>query len=171
MTYRLQTGRPIALAAFFVVLSGCSSISPSPQPEVTEPDHPADTTPAYERADERSHDLDYNLSRLADQSYIDTYGDGENEKIWYSAAENLGQIGKPAVPHLMARLSSDDEYEVMLALYALQLATQDEALAEHLDGNYVRFPSVLNPRANDHNVAIARDWWRQYRHVWDISSD
>lgn len=155
-----------------LVLSGCTSMSDSsPAPEegpVASEEQPVDERPAYERTTEDPDDIAYNLQRLADRDFIDTYGDGENEKIWYHAAENLGQIGKPAVPYLIEKLSSNDEYEVMLALYALQLATQDEQLQEQLNGNYVRFPSVLNPRANAHNVAIAQDWWREYRHIWQI---
>ncbi|RUO28801.1 hypothetical protein CWE12_10840 [Aliidiomarina sedimenti] len=144
-----------------LALAGCGSSPSSEQSE--DPEVTVDTPPT---ADSAADSLSYNLRRLADRDFVDSYGDGENEKIWYTAAENLGEIGKQAIPPLIERLDSPDEYEVMLALYALQLASQDEALAEDIGDNYLRLPSVLNPRANPQNRAIALSWWQQYEHLW-----
>lgn len=160
-------------AACFMIaglsLVGCSQTvhqGPS-EPEAQPVDSTAETSTMQASEDE----LAYNLRRLSDRDYTDTYGDGENQKIWYTAAENLGEIGKPAIPALIEKLESDDAYEVMLALYALQLASQDEALAEQLGSNYLRLPSVLNPRANNHNRAIALSWWDDYKHLWATNNE
>ncbi|RUO33151.1 HEAT repeat domain-containing protein [Aliidiomarina soli] len=156
--YRLLLGVTIASS---LALAGCGSSPSSEQSEDTEVT--VDTPPT---ADSAADSLSYNLRRLADRDFVDSYGDGENEKVWYTAAENLGEIGKQAIPPLIERLDSSDDYEVMLALYALQLASQDEALAEDIGDNYLRLPSVLNPRANPQNRAIALSWWQQYQHLW-----
>lgn len=150
---------------------GCTTLTPAdpgaePGPSeapvtITEADTPA-------TAEDRPDDLHYNLSKLNDPEFTQTYGDGENDKIWYTAAENLGQIGKPAIPFLIMKLDSKNEHEVMLALYALQLASQDPQVQQHTDGNYVSLPSVLNPRANRHNRAIALSWWQEYAHLWNV---
>ena len=168
----------ILVAALWLVfgLTGCATFSPtdSPTDSPTEsvPSEEVDSSDRQSEPDEytdRADDLDYNLSKLDDPEFTQTYGDGENEKIWYTAAENLGSIGKPAIPHLIAKLDSDSEHEVMLALYALQLASQDPALQRQTDGNYIALPSVLNPRANRHNRAIALSWWEQFQYLWDES--
>lgn len=145
-----------------LALAGCGS-SPSSDQQSQDPEATVEAPPA---ADSDADSLSYNLRRLADRDFVDSYSDGENEKVWYTAAENLGEIGKRAIPPLIERLDSSDDYEVMLALYALQLASQDEELAEDIGDNYLRLPSVLNPRANPQNRAIALSWWQQYQHLW-----
>lgn len=148
-------------------LSGCTSV-PSEEPSVTEETPLTEThSPEEVDAQDYSDDLQYNLNKLSDPDYTQTYGDGENDKIWYIAAENLGQIGKQAVPHLIEKLDSADEFEVMLALYALQLASQDSELQAQTNHNYLSLPSVLNPRANARNRAIALSWWQEYEHLWN----
>jgi hypothetical protein len=106
----------------------------------------------------------YYISRLADRSFVDVYGGEEHPRVWYIAAERLGQIGEPAVPLLFALIESDDAYELMLLLYALQLATQDPQLMAQTEGDYVRLTETLNESANDENRAIAQEWWE--RHGW-----
>lgn len=148
------------VAAGSLLLFGCAGSPPADDSD--EADGGEAVLPSMQQEDQ----LHYNLRRLSDQTYTDRYGDGENVKIWYTAAETLGQIGKQAIPALIDRLDSDDEYEVMLALYALQLASQDEGLKADIGGNYLRLPSVLNPRANRQNRAIALSWWDDYQHIW-----
>lgn len=104
----------------------------------------------------------YYVSRLADRRFISRYGDRDNPRVWYIAAERLGEIGLPAVPLLFERLNTSDEYELMLALYALQLATQDPMLMVRTRGDYIQLTTVLDPAANADNVRIARQWWQQY---------
>ncbi|MBZ5488909.1 hypothetical protein HW452_15400 [Halomonas aquamarina] len=115
--------------------------------------------PLYTSPEEEAY---YYVSRLADRRFVSTYGDRANPRIWYLAAERLGEIGMPAVPLLFARLDTQDDYELMLALYALQLATQDPLLMARTGGNYVQLPSVLNASNNADNVQVARQWWQQY---------
>lgn len=163
--------RLVGLGVLVFGATSCTNMNESnsraePPAEVIEADRQEAPVTLEQHASEQDT-LIYNLDRLADQDYTQTYGDGENDKIWYSAAEALGAIGKPAIPHLVERLQSDDDYEVMLTLYALQLATQDPDLTAETDGNYISLPSVLNPRANQHNKAIALSWWNEYRHLWD----
>lgn len=162
--FAIQLG---CMVLFTIVwLSGCSSAPPELPP-------PSESTPIDDKQSPRevddqmyTDDLQYNLNKLSDPDYTQTYGDGENDKVWYIAAENLGQIGKRAIPHLIAKLDSPDEFEVMLALYALQLASQDKALQVQTKHNYLSLPSVLNPRANARNTAIALSWWQEYKHLW-----
>lgn len=106
----------------------------------------------------------YYISRLADRRFIDVTGGTEHPRPWYIAAERLGQIGEPAVPLLFALIDTRDEYELMLVLYALQLATQDPQLKARTGGDYVRLTETLDEAANAENRAIAQEWWE--RHGW-----
>ncbi len=104
----------------------------------------------------------YYVSRLADRRFVTSYGDRDNRRPWYIAAERLGEIGLPAVPLLFARLNTRDAYEQMLVLYALQLATQDPQLMVRTGGDYVQLGVVLDPAHNADNVASAQQWWQQH---------
>lgn len=104
----------------------------------------------------------YYVSRLADRRFVSQYGGPDNPRPWYIAAERLGDIGLPAVPLLFSRLHTDDAYELMLVLYALQLATQDPLVTFQTDGDYIQLPSVLDPNANAENRRIAQQWWERH---------
>lgn len=104
----------------------------------------------------------YYVSRLSDRRFVSSYGDRDNPRPWYIAAEKLGEIGLPAVPLLFARLNTSDEYEQMLVLYALQLATQDPQLMVRTSGDYVQLGVVLDPAHNAENVVTAQQWWQQH---------
>ena len=43
-------------------------------------------------------------------------------------------VGKPAIPGLIEKLETDDDYERALALYALLLASQHENVKEFTNG-------------------------------------
>ena len=107
----------------------------------------------------------YYVSRLADRRFVASYGDRDNRRPWYIAAERLGEIGLPAVHLLFARLNTRDAYEQMLVLYALQLATQDPQLMARTRGDYVQLGVVLDPAYNADNVETAQQWWQQYASV------
>ncbi|WP_111414699.1 hypothetical protein [Billgrantia lactosivorans] len=111
-------------------------------------------------------EVHYYISRLADRRFIDVYGGTEHPRVWYIAAERLGQIGEPAVPLLFTLLDTGNEYELMLALYALQLATQDPRLMARTGGDYVRLTTALDENANAENRRIALEWWQ--RHGWRL---
>tara|TARA_R110001606_G_scaffold317229_1_gene464009 strand:- start:2104 stop:2604 length:501 start_codon:yes stop_codon:yes gene_type:complete len=104
----------------------------------------------------------YYVSRLADRRFVTSYGDRDNRRPWYIAAEKLGEIGLPAVPLLFSRLDTNDAYEQMLVLYALQLATQDPQLMIRTRGEYVQLGVVLDPAYNAENAATAQQWWQQH---------
>jgi len=104
----------------------------------------------------------YYVSRLADRRFVTSYGDRDNRRPWYIAAERLGEIGLPAISLLFSRLDTADAYEQMLVLYALQLATQDPQLMARTGGEYVQLGGVLDPAHNTENVAIAQRWWQQH---------
>lgn len=166
---------PVALVA--ALLGGCAGGTPKIPPE-TAPTPPAEesaegvSTTASEQArdsepplfDNVEDEVRYYISRLPDRDFVDTYGGEEHPRPWYIAAERLGQIGEPAIPPLVSRLDTPDDYELMLVLYALMLASQDPALMDATGGDYVELGTVLDPRYNDENRARALAWWQ--RHGW-----
>jgi hypothetical protein len=172
---RVSSSLTLVLVA--AMLAGCDDGAPESPPEtapappvqqpaeaesatVSEQDH--EGTPAqFESVED---EVDYYISRLPDRSFVDTYGGEEHPRPWYIAAERLGQIGEPAIPRLASRLDTPDDYELMLVLYALMLASQDPVLMADTDGDYVELGTVLDPRYNAENLAIALAWWQ--RHGW-----
>lgn len=121
------------------------------------------TPPHFTSDEDKAH---YYASRLADRGFVDVYGGEEHPRVWYIAAEQLGQLGKPAVPVLYALIDTQDEYELMLVLYALQLATQDARLMAETNGEYVQLTTSLDPTANTVNREIALRWWEQHGWQW-----
>ncbi|WP_404474169.1 hypothetical protein [Vreelandella venusta] len=109
----------------------------------------------------------YYVSRLADRRFVSSYGDGDNPKTWYIAAERLGEIGLPAVPLLFAQLATQNAYEQMLVLYALQLATQDPRLMARTRGDYIQLVTALNPAGNAENTRIAQQWRQRHSTLLD----
>lgn len=163
----------VALAA--ALLGGCNGDKPE-SPHETAPALPADAVSIIDS--EQDHDrvppqfdgvedeIQYYISRLPDRSFVDTYGGEEHPRPWYIAAERLGQIGESAIPLLAARLDTPDEYELMLVLYALMLASQDPALMAATGGDFVELGTVLDPRHNADNRAIALAWLQRYGGRW-----
>lgn len=109
----------------------------------------------------------YYVSRLADKRFVSSYGGHDNPRVWYIAAERLGEIGLPAVHLLLARLNTQDGYELMLTLYALQLATQDPLLMARTRGEYIQLTAPLNPAMNAQNLRIAKQWQQQHAALLD----
>jgi len=139
---------PLSLLLFIAILVGCARPSD-------------DVTPGTE-----ARTIDYYISKLPDRQFVKTYGDGENPKPWYTAAEELGQIGKPAIPALIERLETPDPYELKLALYALMLASQDPELLAETGDNYLELGSVLTEDTNEENKRRALEWWDLYQHLF-----
>lgn len=117
--------------------------------------------PMFRTPQDEAH---YYLSRLADRRFITYYG--ESGRPWYIAAERLGRLGEPAVPLLVERLETSDPYELMLALYALQLASQDPAVMARTGGEPVELEDVLSEASNAENRAAALAWWERYGRLW-----
>src|SRR5690625_190365 len=105
------------------------------------------------------------IDKLADQTFVDSYGDNDNPKVWYTAAEKLGAIGAPAIPALVRRLSTTDPYELMLALYALMLASQDPIIMLQTGDDYLQLDTVLTPQTNPVNLKLAQQWCRRHTAV------
>lgn len=150
------------LAAF--ALSGClpssASIADQSAPDHELPPPIAADAPAQER-------IAYYIGKLPDRDYVRSYGDNDNPRTWYTAAEALGEIGEPAVPALIGRLDTDDSYELMLALYALMLASQDPELKAKTGGDYLQLDTVLTEETNTANLRHAQSWWKRYRGLWN----
>jgi hypothetical protein len=172
-----------SLCALTLLLAGCAGQSsaparndsrsaPSASSEEIAPAAPAsnyqpvrtaqaeDWTPPLQASPEE--DAAYYVSRLSDRRFVSQYGGPDNPRPWYIAAERLGEIGMPAVPLLFARLNTEDQYELMLVLYALQLATQDPLVTFQTGGEAVQLPTVLDPSANGENRRIAQQWWERH---------
>ncbi|WP_240451336.1 HEAT repeat domain-containing protein [Wenzhouxiangella sp. XN201] len=165
------------VALIAALLAGCDGGAPesppesAPAPPADEPSETVSNTASEEvreglptQFESVEDEVDYYISRLPDRSFFDTYGGEEHPRPWYIAAERLGQIGEPAIPSLVSRLDTSDDYELMLVLYALMLASQDPALMADTDGDYVELGTVLDPRHNAENRDIALAWWQ--RHGW-----
>jgi hypothetical protein len=167
---------PLGLAT--LLLAGCAGAPPAPaerpQGEAAPPPVAAVPgvgveerdwlPPLFSGVEDEAH---YYISRLPDRRFVTTYGGEEHPRPWYIAAERLGQIGEPAIPLLAARLDSSDEYELMLALYALMLASQDPSLMAATGGDTLELGSVLDPRHNAENLALARAWWQRQGWRWE----
>lgn len=166
----------LAGCALAVLLAGCAGQSmppapttaqsevaqslPGPQPSQRAMPNASDWVPPLFVSPEE--EASYYVSRLSDRRFVSSYGDHNNSRTWYIAAERLGQIGLPAVPLLFARLDTRDDYELMLVLYALQLATQDPLLMSRTRNDYIQLSAALDPSANAENARIAQQWWQQH---------
>lgn len=121
---------------------------------------------SIEAASPEQEKIRYYIDKLPDRDYVETYGDAENPRPWYTAAEALGQIGKPAIPALIERLDTQDPYELKLALYALMLASQDAELMTETKSDYLQLGTVLTEDTNTENRRLALEWWERYQHLW-----
>lgn len=104
--------------------------------------------------------VDYYMDRLKDPSYCSTYNE---DYTYYTAAENLGLIGKPAIPKLIDRLSTTDDYERSLALYALLLASQADNVKVFADNDYIHTSLDFDSRNHPEQVKTAMAWWEKYK--------
>lgn len=138
--------KQVGLMISAIALAGCLSATPE-----------RDVAPLS--ADEKVH---YYIGKLADRDYVDLYGGPEHPRTWYTAAEELGQIGAAAVPALVTRLDTPDSYELMLVLYALMLASQDPVLMAASGGDYLQLDTVLVEETNAKNRRRALAWWQRW---------
>lgn len=107
--------------------------------------------------------VEYYISKLKDKNYIFSYGGEEEPNIWYTAAEELGTIGKPSIPSLIKNLETDDSYEKGLTLYALLLASQDERLREVTKGEYIEAGLTFDEKEQAEFTEAALNWWEKYK--------
>lgn len=104
--------------------------------------------------------VDYYIDKLKDPTYVDIY---DLEHPLYIAAENLGAIGKPAIPSLINRLNTNDDYERALTLYALLLASQADNVTSFTGGEYIHTRLDFDARNHPAQVKLAMDWWEKYK--------
>lgn len=160
----MLTGRATLMGT--VVLAGCAT--PTGQPGSDSSEH---TRPVQSNGRHASENqlVTFYVSKLPDRRYANTYGDADNPRPWYTAAEALGDIGMPAIPALIARLETPDQYELKLVLYALMLASQDPDLRSGIGGDYLKLDTVLAEDDNQENRQRALDWWQRYQHLFSDS--
>jgi len=123
------------------------------------------TTPLPEDLTQEQQKVAFYIDKLPDRDFVDVYGDGENPKTWYTAAEKLGQMGADAIPALVQRLHTEDEYELMLVVYALMLASQDARVMDATQNDYLQLDVVLTPDTNPQNRQRALNWCQRYPQV------
>lgn len=104
--------------------------------------------------------VDYYIDKLGDKSYTTTYNEGY---IYYTAAENLGSLGKAAIPKLIPILDTTDDYERSLALYALLLASQQEDVKAIVGDDYIKVNLDFDATTHEKAVQIAKEWWHKYQ--------
>lgn len=109
----------------------------------------------------------YYMSKLKDKDFTKPYGHQEEPYTWYIAAEELGVIGKPAIPYLMKNLQTNDEYEKGLTLYALLLASQHDNVNEFTKGDYINTGLTFSPEYQKEYVRIAEEWWEKYKEYFE----
>lgn len=104
--------------------------------------------------------IDYYMDKLSDPTYTSIYNE---EYVYYTAAEQLGQIGKMAIPPLIDQLDTSDDYERALVLYALLLASQDDTVKIFTNGEYIHTNLDFDARNHPGQVEIALQWWEKYK--------
>ena len=104
--------------------------------------------------------VDYYIDKLKDPTYISIYN---HDYIYYTAAENLGQIGKAAIPKLINKVNTPDDYERALVLYSLLLASQDDSVQSFAKNDYIQTSLDFDARNHPADVEIAQKWWNKYK--------
>lgn len=169
------------LILFFIgiLLVGCKpknmdndndTVTESPEPTSTVEDV-VPTDDSQEEPDESdiitlepNEDVEFYIEKLKDKDYVETYGDEEEPSVWYTAAEELGMMGKEAIPYLIQHLkTTTDTYDRGLTLYALLLASQDEGLKAITGGEYIQSGLTFSPEEQDRFTKTALEWWSKYK--------
>lgn len=105
----------------------------------------------------------YYIQKLKDPSYTSIYN---HEYTYYIAAESLGQIGAPAIPQLISRLTTTDDYERALVLYALCLASQADNAKVICGSDYFQANLDFDARNHPEVVKSAFAWWDKYKDLF-----
>lgn len=109
----------------------------------------------------------YYICKLKDKDFTRPYGNEEEPYTWYIAAEELGMIGKPAIPYLVKNLQTNDVYEKGLTLYALLLASQCDSVNEFTNKDYIKVGLTFSPEEQKEYVKIAEEWWGKYKEYFE----
>src|SRR5690625_5262912 len=114
------------------------------------------SAPLPEAAKDEQQKVAFYIDKLPDRGFVDSYGDNDNPKVWYTAAEKLGAIGAPAIPALVRRLATTDPYELMLAHYALMLSSQNPIIMQQPGDDYLQLDTVPTPQTHSLNLQLAQ---------------
>ena len=104
--------------------------------------------------------VSYYMDKLSDPTYVTTYN---TDYTWYTAAEALGELGKPSIPALIKRLDTTNSYEQSLVFYALLLASQAENVKVFAGSDYIHTHLDFNTATHDAQKVIALEWWEKYK--------
>ncbi len=104
--------------------------------------------------------VSYYMDKLSDPNYVTTYN---TDYVWYTAAEALGELGKPAIPSLIKRLDTTNAYERSLVFYALLLASQAENVKAFSGNDYIHTYLDFDTANHDSQKKIALEWWEKYK--------
>ncbi len=105
--------------------------------------------------------ISYYIDKLSDPTYTTTYN---TDYTWYTAAEALGEIGKPAIPPLIQRLNTTtDPYETSLIFYSLLLASQAENVKAFAGNNCIQTYLDFDTTSHNSKKQIALEWWNKYK--------
>ncbi len=111
--------------------------------------------------DVKSHLAHYYVDKLADKNYTKKYND---DYIFYTAAESLGDLGKVSIPILISKLEySNDSYETALIFYALLLASQSPDVSAFTNNHYIQTYLDFDPSTHPEKRKIVQDWWNTYK--------
>lgn len=119
-------------------------------------------------AQSKQEPLFFYLDRLRDSNFTSTYGHGYT--LYVAAEELSNNIGKPAIPYLIRKLETEEDYERTQVLYALRLAAQHENVKVFTHGEFptgghnLAFP---RPASHPDLVKAWNSWWEKYRNHWE----
>ncbi|RME31869.1 MAG: hypothetical protein D6800_00380 [Candidatus Zixiibacteriota bacterium] len=105
------------------------------------------------------------LSKLGDSTFVSHYGDFDKPLVFRIAAEELGEIGKPAIPPLIGMLDTTTGYTHRQVLYALLLAAQHNNVVAFTRGDY----PPDKRRKEYQGIPIEQGWhmwFDKYRDHW-----
>ena len=103
--------------------------------------------------------INYYMDQLKNPTYTTIYND---DYTHYIAAESLGHIGKPAIPKLIEKLSTEDDYERSLVLYALLLASQADNVKSFTNDDYIQTYLDFDSRNHPALIENVHAWWEKY---------
>lgn len=104
--------------------------------------------------------VNYYVEKLHDPTFVSINAE---EHTYYTAAECLGELGKPAIPVLIERLDTTDDYERALVLYALGLASQADNVKTFCGNDYIPVNLDFDARNHPEAVTTAKLWWNKYK--------
>ncbi len=108
--------------------------------------------------------VEFYIKRVGDRGYVEYQNHDGALRPWYLAAEELGEIGLPAVAPLMKRLeATKDAYERTHVFYALRLAAQAPEINKALGQTLPEYPLAWPPEKDHAKLKkLWLDWWAKH---------